>query len=82
MELFATNWRRKPSRIDSGSRVRGQIGKVDCRISSPLWCLYGDASTRVGETDGDVTGAADGRAGANSSRFVSPGPVVALFHGG
>ena len=62
--------------------MRGQIGKVDCRISSPLWCLYGDASTRVGETDGDVTGAADGRAGANSSRFVSPGPVVALFHGG
>jgi hypothetical protein len=49
--LFATNWRRKPSRIDSGSRVRGQIGKVDRRISSPLWCLYGDTSTRVGETD-------------------------------
>ena len=62
--------------------MRGQIGKVDCRISSPLWCLYGDASTRVGETDGDVTGAAVGRAGATSSRFVSPGPVVALFHGG
>lgn len=41
--------------------MRGQIGKVDCRISSPLWCLHGDASTRVGETDGDVTGAADGR---------------------
>jgi hypothetical protein len=78
--------------------VRGQIGKVDCRISSPLWCLYGDASTRVGETDGDVTEAADGVGGcgcfwagggggggggpANSSWFVSPGPVVALFHGG
>lgn len=50
--------------------MRGQIGKVDCRISSPLWCLYGDASTRVGETDGDVTEAADGRAGGRARTRV------------